>query len=149
MDKVDITTRSKIMSSVKQKNTWPEVIVCKLLFKQGFRFRKNVKSLPGSPDIVLPKYKSAIFVNGCFWHGHSCKAGRIPKTRTDFWNEKISSNRNRDLRKELQLQELGWKTFTVWQCDLKKTSDAELTVARLSALLIESYSKKDLLNNPI
>ena len=108
------------MSRIKGKNTKPEEIVRKYLFFKGFRYRKNDKRLPGTPDIVLPKYKTAIFVNGCFWHGHkNCRYFVIPKTNTDFWLNKINTNIERDKRKQEALKELGWNVVVVWECELK------------------------------
>lgn len=121
MDVHDKETRSYNMSCIKGKNTRPEEIVRKYLFSQGFRYRKNDKRLPGTPDIVLPKYKTVIFVNGCFWHGHDgCRYFVIPKTNTEFWTKKIETNRNRDIRKINDIQILGWKVIVVWECQLKK-----------------------------
>ncbi len=121
MDVHDKETRSYNMSCIKGKNTKPEEIVRKYLFSQGFRYRKNDKRLPGTPDIVLPKYKTVIFVNGCFWHGHDgCRYFVIPKTNTEFWTKKIETNRNRDIRKINDIQILGWKVIVVWKCQLKK-----------------------------
>lgn len=121
MDVHDKETRSYNMSCIKGKNTKPEEIVRKYLFSQGFRYRKNDKRLPGTPDIVLPKYKTVIFVNGCFWHGHEgCRYFVVPKTNTEFWVNKIETNRQRDGRKINDLQELGWKVIVVWECQLKK-----------------------------
>ena len=109
------------MSRIKDKNTRPEEIVRKYLFSKGFRYRKNDKRLPGTPDIVLPKYKTVIFVNGCFWHGHKdCRYFVIPKTNTDFWLNKINTNIERDKRKQEALKELGWNVIVVWECELKK-----------------------------
>ena len=108
------------MSQIKGKNTKPEELVRKYLFSQGFRYRKNDKRLPGSPDIVLPKYKTVIFVNGCFWHGHEgCKHFVWPKSNTDFWKNKIETNIARDKKKTNNLEELGWKVIVVWECELK------------------------------
>jgi len=113
-------TRSYNMSRIKGKNTKPEMLVRKFLFANGFRYRLNVKTLPGKPDIVLPKYKTVIFINGCFWHGHEgCRYFTIPKTRTEFWLTKISDTQKRDREAESQLNELGWKVVTVWECQLK------------------------------
>ena len=92
------TKRSDIMSKISSKDTKPEILVRKFLFSKGFRYRINVKTLPGKPDIVLPKYKTIIFVNGCFWHGHNCKKGKLPSSNTDFWKEKISNNKSRDAK---------------------------------------------------
>ena len=109
------------MSMIKGKNTKPEEIVRKYLFSKGLRYRKNVKTLIGSPDIVLPKYKTVIFVNGCFWHGHKdCKYFVMPKTNTEFWAEKISKNIDRDNNIYHKLIELGWNVIIVWECELKK-----------------------------
>ena len=121
MDVHDKKTRSYNMSRIKGKNTKPEEIVRKYLFSKGFRYRKNDKKLPGTPDIVLPKYKTVIFVNGCFWHGHKdCRYFVIPKTNTDFWLNKINTNIERDKRKQEALKELGWNVIVVWECELKK-----------------------------
>jgi len=108
------------MSQIKGKNTKPEILVRKFLFSNGFRFRLHDKKLPGKPDIILPKYKTAIFVHGCFWHGHeNCKYFKIPKTRADWWLIKINGNIVNDKKKQLLLQEMGWKVLYVWECDLK------------------------------
>ena len=121
MDVHDKETRSYNMSRIKGKNTKPEELVRKFLFSQGFRYRKNDARLPGTPDIVLPKYKTVIFVNGCFWHGHSnCKYFVVPKTNTEFWLNKIETNRQRDAKKTSELQSLGWRVIVLWECQLKK-----------------------------
>jgi DNA mismatch endonuclease (patch repair protein) len=121
MDVHDKATRSYNMSCIKGKGTKPEEIVRKYLFSQGFRYRKNDKRLPGTPDIVLPKYRTVIFVNGCFWHGHEgCKYFVWPKNNADFWKKKIEQNIARDKRDFLLLQEAGWRVIVVWECSLKK-----------------------------
>ena len=108
------------MSHVRGKDTKPEVMVRQFLFAQGFRYRLYRKDLPGKPDIVLPKYKTVIFINGCFWHGHSgCKYATIPKANHDFWLVKISGNIERDKTNYAKLFELGWKVVEIWQCELK------------------------------
>lgn len=108
------------MSQIKGKNTKPEILVRKFLFAKGFRFRLNVKSLSGKPDIVLPKYRTIIFINGCFWHGHEgCKYFVLPKTRTDWWNEKINNTKKRDHRVLSELMDLGWKVHTIWECEIR------------------------------
>jgi len=107
------------MSKVRSKDTKPEEIVRKYLFSKGFRYRKNVKSLPGTPDIVLPKYKTAIFINGCFWHGHKCPKGKLPETNKKKWQEKIEMNKKRDEKNYLLLKEMGWRVIVVWECQLK------------------------------
>ena len=114
-------TRSFNMSQIKGKNTKPEVIVRKFLFSKGLRFRKNDKRYPGSPDIVLPKYNTIVFVNGCFWHLHDdCKYAKIPKSNIDFWKKKLYGNKERDKDNQRLLEEMGWNVITVWECQLKK-----------------------------
>ena len=116
----DIETRSFNMSMIKGKNTKPEILVRKFLHKNCFRFRLNYSKLPGKPDIVLPKYKTVIFVNGCFWHGHEgCKYFVIPKTRTEWWLDKINDTKERDKIKSSKLKELGWNILVIWECELK------------------------------
>ena len=120
VDRVSKEVRSYNMSQIKGKNTKPEEIVRKYLFAQGFRYRKNDKRLPGSPDIVLPKYKTVIFVNGCFWHGHGgCRYFVWPRNNADFWKEKIQRNIERDTNNYTKLQDLGWNVILVWECELK------------------------------
>lgn len=112
--------RSYNMSMIKAKNTRPEMLVRSWLHGQGLRYRLHDRKLPGKPDLVLPKYKTAVFINGCFWHGHTgCRYFVIPKTRTEWWMEKISRNIKRDEEAVKQLQLAGWKVITVWECDLK------------------------------
>ena len=112
--------RSYNMSRIKAKDTKPELVVRKFLFANGFRYRLHQKNLPGKPDIVLPKYKTAIFVNGCFWHGHqNCKYFVPPKTRTQWWLQKITNTQKRDRQAKTELQTLGWHTITIWECELK------------------------------
>lgn len=109
------------MSHIRSKNTKPEQLVRQALWHKGFRYRLHVKDLPGKPDIVLPKYKAAIFINGCFWHGHDgCKDFVIPKSNTAFWLEKIGKNKERDARDGIALASAGWKVITIWECELKK-----------------------------
>ena len=117
-DIVDKATRSRMMSAIKGKNTKPELLVRKALHANGFRFRLHDKKLPGKPDIVLPKYKTVIFVHGCFWHGHECKNFRWPKTRKSWWRKKIEGNRSRDRRQNKQLTKSGWTCVTIWECKI-------------------------------
>ncbi len=118
--------RSRCMAAIRGKDTKPEMIVRKYLFSKGLRFRVQVRKLPGNPDIVLPKYKTVIFVNGCFWHGHvGCRYYRLPKSNVEFWKEKIERNIARDLRNEEELKALGWRVIRVWECDIKKVSGRE------------------------
>lgn len=113
--------RSFNMSRIRGKNTKPEEVVAKYLFSQGFRYRRNVKKLPGTPDIVMKKYKTVIFINGCFWHAHEgCKYFLLPDNNKEFWEEKLFRNRERDFEKKIQLEKLGWKVITIWECQLKK-----------------------------
>lgn len=112
--------RSRNMAAIKGKNTRPEEIVRQYLFSNGFRYRKNDKRLPGTPDIVLPKYKTVIFVNGCFWHGHTnCKYFVWPENNMEFWRKKIESNILRDNKKIAQLRSLNWRVIVIWECQLK------------------------------
>jgi len=114
-------TRSYNMSRIKGKDTKPEMIVRKFLFSKGFRYRLHVKSLPGKPDIVLPKYKTVIFIHGCFWHGHDgCKYFVVPKTRTEWWLNKIIGNISNDNRNNELLKLEGWRVLIIWECELKQ-----------------------------
>ena len=123
MDVHDKKTRSYNMSRIKGKNTKPEEIVRKYLFSKGFRYRINDKRLPGTPDIVLPKYQTVIFVNGCFWHGHEgCRYFVWPQNNADFWKSKIIANVERDRKKEAELNERGWNVIVIWECQLKPRS---------------------------
>lgn len=115
--------RSYNMSQVRSKNTKPEEIVRKYLYRQGFRYRKNVKDLPGKPDVVLAKYHTVIFVNGCFWHMHKgCKKFTWPQSNKEFWENKIKNNCKRDEQNISLLKEAGWKVIIIWECELKKTA---------------------------
>jgi DNA mismatch endonuclease (patch repair protein) len=116
----DKKTRRFNMSRIKGKNTKPEILVRQYLHKNGFRYRLNYKKLPGKPDIVLPKYKTVIFINGCFWHGHeNCKDFVVPKTRTEWWLNKINGTKQRDILKTQELKTLGWRVKVIWECELK------------------------------
>ena len=119
-DRLTKEQRHKNMSAIRGKNTKPEIIVRKYLFSKGFRYRLNHTRLPGHPDIVLKKYRTVIFVNGCFWHGHSgCKYFVLPKTNTGFWENKIKTNKERDVKEQRKLATMGWHCITVWECQLK------------------------------
>lgn len=126
--------RSDIMSKISGKETKPEILVRKYLFSKGFRFRKNVKELPGKPDIVLPKYKTVIFIHGCFWHGHTCKRGKLPQTNYQFWQKKIEKNIERDNRNTNELEVKGWNVIIIWQCEIQNYS---LQKERLDKLVTE------------
>ena len=122
------------MSRIKGKNTKPEMLVRRYLYARGFRYRVNVPDLPGKPDIVLQKYRTVIFIHGCFWHNHSCLGGRMPKSRESFWREKFSRNQERDERVRQQLRDMGWYTMVVWECQLKP-SVREKTLLEVEYLL--------------
>ena len=120
MDIWDKKKRSEVMSKIRSKNTKPELALRKALFARGFRYRVNVSNLPGKPDIVLPKYKTVIFLHGCFWHRHKgCKYAYTPKTNTKFWVDKINSNTERDKLSTEKLTALGWNVITVWECEIR------------------------------
>ena len=127
-DKLSAEKRSWNMSRIKGRDTKPEIAVRSLLHRMGYRFRLQRKDLPGKPDIVLPKYKTAIFVHGCFWHAHGCKDSGIPKTNTGFWQKKLADNVQRDVRKQQQLLETGWRILVAWECQL---NEIQLLEARL------------------
>lgn len=139
MDNLDKNKRSCLMAKIKQKNTEPEIIVRHFLYSKGFRYRINLKSLPGSPDIVLPKYKTVIFVHGCFWHGHTCKAGHLPTSNLDYWKLKIEKNIERDRKKNEELEMQGWNVIVVWQCEVKQLKNRH---QRLFTLVLEIMNNK-------
>ncbi|MDV7051375.1 MULTISPECIES: very short patch repair endonuclease [Bacteroides] len=139
MDNLDKNKRSCLMAKIKQKNTEPEIIVRHFLYSKGFRYRINLKSLPGSPDIVLPKYKTVIFVHGCFWHGHTCKAGHLPTSNLDYWKLKIEKNIERDRKKNEELEMQGWNVIVVWQCEVKTLKNRH---QRLFTLVLEIMNNK-------
>jgi len=126
LDIVSQKKRSKMMSGIQGKDTKPELIVRKGLFGRGFRYRLHEKQLPGKPDLVFPKYKTVIHVNGCFWHGHDCPRGKRPSTNTEFWNEKLSRNVERDRSNCERLKAEGWGVAIVWECEIKKLREHAL-----------------------
>jgi DNA mismatch endonuclease (patch repair protein) len=131
MDKISAERRSWNMSRIQAKNSKPEVAVRHLLHGMGYRFRLHVISLPGRPDIVLPKYRSVVFVNGCFWHRHpGCKYAYVPKSRLDFWTRKFEGNTSNDRKVIEELKALGWKVVTIWECEVK---DKEELAERLAS----------------
>lgn len=137
MDNHSKEARSYNMSQIKSKENKPEVLVRKYLFSKGLRYRKNVKSLPGCPDIVLPKYKTVVFINGCFWHMHEgCPKFVWPKSNEEYWINKILRNKQRDEVSKKSLENLGWKVIIIWECELKKAKIEE----RLN-LLIKQIGK--------
>jgi DNA mismatch endonuclease (patch repair protein) len=121
VDTISKARRSEVMALVKSKNTKPEIVVRSFLHGSGFRFRLHDKRLPGKPDLVFPKYNVALFVHGCFWHGHqSCPHHRIPKSNVEFWENKISGNQARDQKHQEALKALGWRVIVVWECEIRK-----------------------------
>ncbi len=137
-----VSQRSFNMSMIKGKDTKPEMLVRRFLFGNGFRYRVNLRELPGKPDIVLRKYGVVIFINGCFWHGHeNCKYFKIPKTRSDWWQDKIERNIKRDAKVRDELRQIGWRTMVIWECQLKpKVRDN--TLKELAYLLDLAYLEK-------
>ena len=139
-DIYSIDKRSDIMSKVRQEGTKQELLIRRFLFSHGFRYRKNDKRYPGKPDIVLPKYRTIIFVHGCFWHGHeNCKASKLPKTNTNFWKKKISENIARDQKNIETLREEGWNVITIWQCEIKNKNKRK---ERLELLLDKIINRR-------
>lgn len=131
----DKQTRSYNMSRIKGKNTKPEMLVRRFLHANGFRYRLHDKNLPGNPDIVLPKYKTVIFINGCFWHGHEgCKYFVMPKTRAGWWLDKIEGTKLRDKEAEVKLNEKGWRIIRIWECQLRPNQISE-TLNQLNNIL--------------
>lgn len=137
MDNRSKEARSRNMSHISSKNTKPEETVRKYLFQHGFRYRKNVSSLPGKPDIVLPKYKTVIFVNGCFWHAHEgCKWFVPPKSNVEFWTKKFEYNKERDLKNYRSLEGLGWRVLIIWECEIRH-GDQTIALDNLAKEIIE------------
>jgi DNA mismatch endonuclease (patch repair protein) len=140
VDVISPEQRSALMSRIKGKDTKIELEVRRGLHALGFRFRLGGAGLPGRPDITLPRYRTVVFVHGCFWHRHECHLFRLPKTRTEFWKAKIDANSERDARKESQLRAMGWRVETIWECQLrgkdpeKRAAQVELLARRIRAL---------------
>jgi DNA mismatch endonuclease (patch repair protein) len=133
-DVVDQQTRSRMMAGIRGKNTKPEMVVRRALHAEGFRYRLHVASLPGRPDIVLPKHRAVVLVHGCFWHRHEgCRFATTPATRSEFWEEKFRQNVVRDSKSEQALRALGWRVATLWECDIRNFDDEALS--RLSIWL--------------
>jgi len=141
-DKFSKETRSYIMSRIRGKDTKPEIMVRSFLFSQGLRFRKNDKRYPGSPDVVLPKYNTVVFVHGCFWHLHEgCKHAKIPKSNVEYWEKKLYGNRERDARNKKELEDMGWNVITVWECELKKDKREKTLYDLYSKILSKDKNK--------
>ena len=138
--------RSHIMQQIKGKNTKPEMIVRKHLFSKGFRYRVNVKRLPGKPDIALRKYRTAIFIHGCFWHGHEdCKLASHPQSNKEYWEAKIARNKAHDIETREKLKAMGWNTMVIWECQLRKADIRQQTLEGIVQILDETFIK---LNQP-
>ena len=139
-DRMTPQQRHDCMSHIRSRNTKPEVLLRKELHRLGYRYRINVRKLPGTPDIVLAKYRTCIFVNGCFWHGHKgCSKFVMPKTNESFWADKIRNNRERDLKNAMMLEATDWNVITIWECQLKKDV-LEETVSSIRKLLDDNRS---------
>lgn len=139
MDRITPEHRSWNMSRIRGKDTKIEVLVRSWLFAQGFRFRKNDKRFPGHPDVVLPKYRTVIFINGCFWHRHEgCKYATTPKSNTEFWLAKFERNIENDRKHEKELTEMGWNVITVWECEIK--DDFEKTMDRVEEKIRSNFA---------
>lgn len=138
-DTVTPDVRSRMMAGIRGKNTRPELAIRSVLHSLGFRFRLHRKDLPGKPDLVFPKHRAVIFVHGCFWHGHDCHLFKWPKTRSEFWQQKINSNIARDRRHLLELVDAGWRVATIWECALKGRTRLPIeAVAKHCAAWLES-----------
>jgi len=137
--------RSRVMSRIRGKNTKIEQIIRRGLFAKGFRFRLHDRKLPGKPDLVFPRYRTVLFVNGCFWHGHDCHLFRRPSTNRDFWDAKIQKNRDNDRKKISLLVESGWKVITIWECALrgKKDQDIAVVLEAVAERICKDFTEKN------
>ena len=146
MDRLSKEQRHNNMAAIHSKNTKPEILVRKFLFNRGFRYRLNHPRLPGKPDIVLRKYRTCIFINGCFWHGHDgCKYFVMPKTRTEFWQTKIEHNKKRDSENQRKLASMGWHCISIWECQLKpkvREATLESLLYTLSLIFLKNHEVK-------
>jgi len=132
MDTLSPKKRSEVMSAIRSKNTKAELLVRHYLWAHGIRYRVHHKDLPGKPDIAIPKLKLAIFIHGCFWHGHDdCKRGRLPKSKLEYWKPKIEANKKRDRRIEKELYKEGWRQLVIWECQLRTQKKASNTLPKL------------------
>lgn len=144
MDRLTPEKRSALMRNVRWKHTAPELIVRRMLHRLGYRFRLHRKDLPGTPDIVFPSRAKIVLVNGCYWHGHACRYGSLPKSNLAFWTSKIEANRARDARNIRDLENAGWKVLIVWQCQTRNPAELEQ-----SLLTFLGPAKKTIDNNPV
>jgi len=150
-DVVSKENRSNNMAAVRSKNTKPELLIRKGLHRLGFRFRLHDRKLPGKPDLVLPKYNAVIFVNGCFWHRHDCHLFKWPSTRKDFWKAKIEGNRARDIETVKQLQSMGWRVLTIWECSMKgrtRLQEGDL-FSRVSNWIVSETDEHEVHGSPL
>lgn len=144
MDTLSPEKRSRIMAAVHSKDTRAELLVRRFLWSHGIRYRIYYKGLPGKPDIVIPRYKLAIFIHGCFWHGHDgCIRGRLPKSRLEYWKPKIEANRNRDHRIEEELNEKGWRQIVIWECQLRTQKASSQTLPEVLNQILSMRSDKE------
>lgn len=150
MDKMTKEQRHRTMASIRSKDTKPELIVRKFLWNRGFRYRLNNPRLPGHPDIVLKKYRTCVFVNGCFWHGHeNCTYYSIPKTNTTFWRNKIERNKQRDIREQKSLAQMGWHCIIIWECELKtqnRSKTLESLAFTLNKIYLQDHTRQYIIN---
>jgi DNA mismatch endonuclease (patch repair protein) len=140
-DVVSPAVRSRMMAGIKSKNTKPELALRHALHAKGLRYRLHSKSIPGKPDMVFPRHRAAVFVNGCFWHGHDCKYFKLPATRTDFWEKKINGNQARDRVVTALLKDEGWRQLTVWECSLRGKGSATVVADQVAKWLNSSERK--------
>ena len=142
-DRMTTEERHRCMAAIKGKDTKPEMIVRRYLFSRGLRYRVNVKKLPGSPDIVLKKYGVAVFIDGCFWHGHKeCKYYKLPSTNIDFWKAKVAKNKARDYVNNVDLELEGWRVIRIWECEIKTKEQREERLSKLYDEIVSSKMKK-------
>lgn len=149
IDIVNAVTRSRMMSSIKGKNTSPELTIRKALHSRGFRYRIHPAELPGKPDLLLPKFKAAIFIHGCFWHGHDCRYFKTPKTRTEFWLKKIEGNKARDQKQTEALISRGWRVLIIWECAIRQMKSEKSTtlIELVTEWILSDTSTKTLSEN--
>jgi len=149
-DTVSPAVRSRMMSGIRSSSTGPERLMGSWLHASGFRYRRNVATLPGKPDLVFPRYRAVILVNGCFWHGHRCHLFRWPATHAEFWKEKIGRNRRRDRRVQSELVDAGWRVLVVWECGLRAVTEvgAERLSRRISAWLRKGPRRLEIPRQP-
>jgi len=143
-DIVDPATRSRMMAGIRSKNTRPEIAIRTALHRAGLRYRLHAKDVPGKPDMVFPRFRAAVFVHGCFWHGHDCPLFRLPENRREFWKSKIDRNRSRDAEVIAKLSASGWRTLTIWECSIRGRGTIGLDeTARIAAAWVRNKLPND------